>query len=321
MSILRPILFFALAAFALSPWSSPALSLLLGLIFALTLGAPYPKQVKRASKLTLQAAVVGLGFGLALQTMLRVGANGLQITLITILITYLIGALLGRILKVHRKSSLLIATGTAICGGSAIAAVGPVIHASDEEMSVSLGTVFILNSIALFLFPWIGHLLQLPQIGFGVWAALGIHDTSSVVGAAASYGHEALGIATSIKLARALWIVPLALLFAWLETRHVRKQAESDAHRPKIQIPWFIGLFVLASVLRSLIPAATNSFNVIADVSRNVLSLTLFLIGTGLSRSALKSVGARPFILGIILWVIAGSIGLLVSMYSASVFS
>ncbi len=237
--------------------------------------------------------------------MLRVGAHGFFLTLITISATLAIGMLIGRALKVERKAAMLIAVGTAICGGSAIAAIGPVIKASDEEMSVSLGTVFILNAVALFLFPIIGHALHMSEDSFGVWAALAIHDTSSVVGAAASYGKHALEIATTIKLTRALWIIPVAFFFAYLEARHDRVHP-SDEHigRPKLQVPWFIGLFVLASVIRSLMPGAGNLYGEIGIVAKALLSLTLFLIGAGLSRSAIIKVGARPFIAGISLWIL-----------------
>jgi uncharacterized integral membrane protein (TIGR00698 family) len=304
------ILFFLLAAFALSPWSSPAVSLLLGLLFALTLGQPYPKQSKVISKYTLQAAVVGLGFGLDFMTILRVGAQGFLLTLITISLTLAIGLLLGRWLHVERKARTLISVGTAICGGSAIAAVGPVINASDEEMSVSLGTVFILNAIALFLFPPIGHALHMSEPSFGLWAALAIHDTSSVVGAAASYGKQALEIGTTIKLTRALWIIPVALFFAYLEHRQIERDLKvtttTGTSRPKLQIPWFIGLFVLASLIRSFIPDQTTLFNAIIIIAKSLLSLTLFLIGAGLSRKALQRVGVRPLLNGVVLWIIVG---------------
>jgi uncharacterized integral membrane protein (TIGR00698 family) len=305
MSPFRAPLFWILAAFALTPWSSPALSLLLGIAFAVTVGNPFPKQSKLASKYSLQAAVVGLGFGLDLTTMLRVGAHGFFVTLLTISATLAIGMLIGRLLKVERKAAMLIAVGTAICGGSAIAAVGPVIKANDEEMSVSLGTVFILNAIALFLFPMIGHALGMTEDSFGLWAALAIHDTSSVVGAAASYGKHALEIATTIKLTRALWIIPMAFFFAYLESRYDRRhRIQEDLSKPKVQIPWFIALFVLASVIRSIFPGGSDIYSVIGSIAKALLSLTLLLIGAGLSRSAIKKVGARPLIAGVSLWII-----------------
>ena len=301
---LAKVVFFVLVLFALSPWSSPAVALLLGIAFALTLGQPYPKQAKQVSKYTLQAAVVGLGFGLDFMTVLRVGAQGFLLTLVTISATLAIGLAIGRMLNVERKARTLISVGTAICGGSAIAAVGPVIHASDEEMSVSLGTIFILNAVALFLFPPIGHMFNMSEPSFGLWSALAIHDTSSVVGAAASYGKQALEVGTTVKLTRALWIIPVALFFAYLEQRHHRDNP--DAKKAKLQIPWFIGLFVLASLIRSALPSQTEIYSGIITVAKALLSLTLFLIGSGLSRSTLKRVGVRPLITGVALWIIVG---------------
>jgi uncharacterized integral membrane protein (TIGR00698 family) len=316
MNSLRTPLFWIIAGFALTPWSSPGLSLLLGIALAISVGNPYPMQSKLASKYSLQAAVVGLGFGLDFTTVLRVGAHGFFITLITISATLAIGMLIARLLKVERKAGMLIAVGTAICGGSAIAAVGPVIKANDEEMSVSLGTVFILNAIALFLFPMIGHALGMTEDAFGLWAALAIHDTSSVVGAAASYGKHALEIGTTIKLTRALWIIPVAFFFAYLEARFDRiHHKKEDTGKPKVQIPWFIALFVLASVIRSIVPGGSDFYGMIIIVAKALLSLTLFLIGAGLSRSAIKKVGARPLIAGVSLWIIVAvtSLGVILS--------
>ena len=276
-------------------------------MLALTLGQPYPKQAKIVSKYTLQSAVVGLGFGLDLTTVLRVGAHGFLLTLVTIGATLAIGMAIGRFFSVERKASMLIAVGTAICGGSAIAAVGPVIKASDEEMSVSLGTIFILNAIALFLFPIIGHALNMSEGSFGLWAALAIHDTSSVVGAAASYGKHALEIGTTVKLTRALWIIPVAFFFAYLEARYrVGRTSSSDTplKKTKVQIPWFIAFFVLASLIRSIVPGQEAVYGILTTIAKSLLSLTLFLIGAGMSRSALKKVGIRPLAMGVLLWII-----------------
>ena len=316
MSSIQKIFFWLLAAFALTPWSSPALSLLLGIAFAITIGNPYPKQSKIASKYSLQAAVVGLGFGLDFNTVIRVGAHGFFVTLITISSTLAVGMFIAKLLKVERKAGMLISVGTAICGGSAIAAVGPVIKANDEEMSVSLGTVFILNAIALFLFPIIGRAFGMSEESFGLWAALAIHDTSSVVGAASSYGKHALEIATTIKLTRALWIIPVAFFFAYLESRYDKlHRIHEDLSRPKVQVPWFIGLFVIASVIRSVLPNGADVYSDIVMVAKLLLSLTLFLIGAGLSRSAITKVGARPMFAGIALWVLvaATSLGIILS--------
>ena len=294
----RAALFFALLVFCATPWASPPIALALGLALALTLGHPFPRQNSKATKVLLQLSVIGLGFGMNLQTVVAAGKRGVAWTAATIAITLLLGFLAGRALRVARTTSHLIASGTAICGGSAIAAVGPVIGATDEEMSVSLGTVFILNSIALFLFPPIGHHLGLTQQQFGVWAAIAIHDTSSVVGAAAKYGSEALKLATVVKLTRALWIVPLtigtALAFRRKSTR--------------VAIPWFIAGFVLASIARTYAPA----LEAVVPFARIGLTVTLFLIGAGLSRKNLASVGARPLILGVLLWIVISAGSLLV---------
>ena len=274
MTLLRVVVFFALILFCLTPWASPPIALALGLALALTIGHPYPQRNAKATKLLLQVSVVGLGFGMNLAKVVEAGRTGVVFTIITIVGTLVLGYLAGRAMNVSRGTAHLISSGTAICGGSAIAAVGPVIDASDEEMSVSLGTVFILNAIALFVFPVIGHQFGLTQNQFGVWAAIAIHDTSSVVGAAAKYGAEALQIATTVKLTRALWIVPLTLVTALL----FRKK------NAKIAIPWFILFFLLASVVRTYVPAPQIAWDVLVRIARAGLTVTLFLIGAGLSR-------------------------------------
>jgi uncharacterized integral membrane protein (TIGR00698 family) len=286
---------FAIALlFCLTPWASPPIALALGLVLALTIGQPLPKSTSsKLTKMLLQCSVVGLGFGMNLQKVVEAGRTGVIFTIVTIVGTLGAGFLIGRLLGVERTTSHLISSGTAICGGSAIAAVGPVMGASDEEMSVSLGTVFILNSIALFVFPAIGHRLAMTQTQFGIWAAIAIHDTSSVVGAAARFGPDALQIATTVKLTRALWIVPLTLVTA-LAFR--RKSA-------RIAIPWFILWFVLASVARTYIAAPHELWDSIVLIARTGLTLTLFLIGANLSRKAIAAVGARPLILGVVLWI------------------
>lgn len=294
----RKATFVALLLFCLTPWSSPPVALALGLAFALIAGSPF--NTSRATNLLLQASVVGLGFGMNLGTVIAAGRTGLLFTLATIVGTLIVGYLLGRALHISRGTAHLISSGTAICGGSAIAAVGPVIGASDEEMSVSLGTVFILNSIALFLFPAIGAALHLTQSQFGVWAAIAIHDTSSVVGAAAAYGSEALQIATTVKLTRALWIVPLAVGTAFAFRRH----------STRVAIPWFILFFVLASVVRTYVEAPAAVWETLIRAARIGLTVTLFLIGSALSRRSLASVGIRPLILGVVLWVVVSTAGL-----------
>jgi len=296
------IAFFALLLFCLTPWCPPPLALALGLALALTLGSPY--KTGRQTRILLQASVVGLGFGMNLQKVVEAGRSGILFTLATIIGTLLIGYGLGRMLHVSSGTAHLISSGTAICGGSAIAAVGPVIGATDEEMSVSLGTVFILNSIALFIFPAIGVALHLTQPQFGIWAAIAIHDTSSVVGAAAAYGAEALQVATTVKLTRALWIVPLTLGTAFA----FRGRTSPGAGR--VVIPWFILFFLLASVIRTYVPAPQIAWDVVVRAARIGLTVTLFLIGSALSRKSLAAVGFRPLILGVTLWILVSAAGL-----------
>jgi uncharacterized integral membrane protein (TIGR00698 family) len=278
--------------------ASAPIALALGLAIALTVGNPFAKKTARATKYLLQASVVGLGFGMDLQKVVQAGRTGILFTIATILGTLVLGFFIGRAMHIDRTTTHLISSGTAICGGSAIAAVGPVLNATDEQMSVSLGTVFILNSIALFIFPMIGHHFALSQTQFGVWSAIAIHDTSSVVGAASRYGAEALQIATTVKLTRALWIVPLtigtALAFHRKSTRVV--------------IPWFILWFLVATVIRTYAPLPLWSDVVL--VARIGLTITLFLIGAGLSRKSLAAVGVRPLLLGVMLWIAISSVSL-----------
>jgi len=274
--------------------ASPPLALALGLVLALALGNPFPEFTSRCSKWLLQISVVGLGFGMSLTEVLHAGRSGFLYTLVGISFAVACGLFLGRALSVERTPSLLISVGTAICGGSAIAAMGPVLDADDHDMAVSLGTVFILNAIALFLFPFVGHRLALSQSQFGIWSALAIHDTSSVVGAAAKYGSVALAVATTVKLTRALWIVPLTLAVAAL-----------NKHKARVQVPWFILFFVLASVARSYSPQSFMPvYTVLLSAARIGLAVTLFLIGSGLSRKAIAEVGTRPLVQGIVLWAI-----------------
>lgn len=298
--MIRVVVFFALLAFCLTPWCSPPIALALGLALALTIGHPFPQRTSKATKVLLQSSVVGLGFGMNLQKVVEAGRTGIVFTIATITGTLLLGYLIGRAMHIDRATAHLISSGTAICGGSAIAAVGPVVGAKDEEMSVSLGTVFILNSIALFIFPTIGHYFGLSQTQFGVWAAIAIHDTSSVVGAAAKYGAEALQIATTVKLTRALWIVPLVLGTAFA---FKRKSA-------KVAIPWFILYFVVASIIRTYVPAPASVWETLVHIARIGLTVTLFLIGAGLSRRSIAAVGARPLLLGVLLWIAISCVSL-----------
>lgn len=294
----RKIIFWLSVIACLTPWVSPPLALLLGLLVAQFSGHPYLKQNKKATTQLLQISVVGLGFGMNLEAAMQAGKQGFLFTVVSILGTLVLGALLGKALKIDKKTSHLISSGTAICGGSAIAAVAPVIHAEDQQISVALGIVFILNSLALFIFPPLGHLLHLTQQQFGLWSAIAIHDTSSVVGAASRYGQEALGIATTVKLTRALWIIPVALGTAFF--------FKSKEH--KIKIPWFIGYYIIAmcinTYLPKYIPGMTDVTPIIVAIAKKGLTLTLFLIGCGLSRKNIQAVGVRPFIQGVALWIV-----------------
>jgi uncharacterized integral membrane protein (TIGR00698 family) len=278
---------------AASSYLSPPLALAAGLAFGLIFRHPFEKQSARLSRLLLQISVVGLGFGMNLHEVLRAGRRGFLYTVLSITFAMIAGMILGALLRVQKTSSYLISTGTAICGGSAIAAVGPITGASDEQMAVSLGTVFVLNAVALLIFPVIGTVLKLTQTQFGLWAALAIHDTSSVVGAAAKYGSEALQVGTTVKLARALWIVPLALGTAVI--RHTKA---------RIQWPWFIGLFCLAAVCNTYLPSGASLYAMLSKLARIGLTVTLYLIGTGISIATLKQVGHRPLLQGVFLWLL-----------------
>ena len=281
---------------AYSSWVTPPVALFLGLAFALLCGQAYPKFNKKVSKKLLQYSVVGLGFGMNLHASLASGKEGMMFTIISVMGTMLLGMFIGRkLLKVNRDTSYLISSGTAICGGSAIAAVGPVIKAKDSDMSVALATIFVLNAIALFIFPVLGNWLGLTQQEFGTWAAIAIHDTSSVVGAGAAYGEEALQVATTIKLTRALWIIPLALA-----TSVIFKNGGK-----KINIPWFILWFVVAILINTyLLDSVPEVGKTIAGLARKGLIVTMFFIGASLSTDVLKAVGVKPLLQGVLLWVV-----------------
>ncbi|WP_304197204.1 YeiH family protein [Flavobacterium alvei] len=290
----REVIFMFFVVLCLSPLISPPIALLMGLIIAQFIGHPYLNLNHKATHILLQVSVVGLGFGMNVNSALKAGKEGIVLTIASIIGTILIGIFLGKILKIEEKISYLIATGTAICGGSAIAAISPVIKANEKQISVALGTIFILNSIALVAFPYIGHYLNLSETQFGMWCAIAIHDTSSVVGAAGKYGSQALEVATTVKLARALWIIPIAFLSTF-----VFKNKDT-----KIKIPYFIGLFILAMMANTYLPFVQNFSHYITEFAKATLTLTLFLIGCGLSRKVLVSVGYKPLIEGIVLWII-----------------
>lgn len=289
----REVIFLLAVVFCLSPLISPPVALLMGLVIAQFIGHPYLHLNHKATHILLQVSVVGLGFGMNVGSALKAGKQGILFTIISIISTLVGGFLMGKVFKIEKKTSYLISAGTAICGGSAIAAIAPVIKAEEKQISVALGTVFILNAIALFLFPVIGHALNLSQTQFGLWCAIAIHDTSSVVGAAGKYGAEALEVATTVKLARALWIIPVAFLSAF-----IFKNKSS-----KLKVPYFIGLFIGAMIINTYVPGIQVLSRYAVYIAKSGLTLTLFLIGCGLSREVLQSVGVKPMIQGVILWV------------------
>jgi uncharacterized integral membrane protein (TIGR00698 family) len=288
---------FAIGAFASG--MSAGFALVAGVGFALTLGNPWPRETRPLAQRLLMASVVGLGAGMNLDLVTRVGLHGLAYTALGIGCALGVGTALGRRLGVSRDTSLLISVGTAICGGSAIAAVAPVLRAKDHDVSMALVTVFLLNGVALFLFPAIGHRLHLSQDSFGLWCALAIHDTSSVVGAAAQYGERALDVATAAKLARALWIVPVTFFVATLRARTGR--AEPRARPPW---PWFVAGFLGVAALVTYVPVLHETGRLAAELAHRGLSVTLFLIGLGLSQSALRELGPRPMLQAVALWAV-----------------
>lgn len=299
----RRVLFVALGALALTPWVSAPVALIAGGVFALTLGNPFPKQTAKAQTWMLQGSVVGLGAAMNLDVVLRVGASGVVQTALAITLTLGLSWLLARALRTEQTSALLIGVGTAICGGSAIAAVALAIGAKPQQTSVALAVVFVLNALALVLFPVAGRMLSLSAPSFGLWSALAIHDTSSVVGASLQFGPDALAVGTTVKLTRALWILPLTLVLARLWP-----PAEGSGAKPKR--PWFILGFLAVAALVTWVPALQEPGKVLAAVSRQVLVLTLFLVGAGVSREALRTLGVRPIVLGVSLWLMVATASL-----------
>lgn len=295
--LLLQLLFLALAVLSFSPLISPPIALLFGILFVNIFGKVL--ETDSFVKKLLQYSIVGLGFGINLNTAIEAGSQGFLFTVSTIALVMIFGLFLAKILKIDKTIAQLISAGTAICGGSAIAAVAPILKANSKQTSVALGIVFVLNAVALFIFPEIGHFFNLSQNQFGIWSAIAIHDTSSVVGAASKYGNEALQIATTVKLARALWIIPLAFLIS------IFNKSEG-----KIKIPYFIGFFVLAILAGTYLPFLQNFNTIISEISRDTLKVALFLIGAGLSLQNLKNIGIKPLLLGIILWIFISSISL-----------
>jgi uncharacterized integral membrane protein (TIGR00698 family) len=305
------IIFFLGLLLAASGLVSPPVALVGGIAYGFTVEHPLRREASALAKLLLQCSVILLGFGMNLGQVAHAGKSGFLYTAISITSAVAIGLLLGKLLKIRGKASYLIAMGTAICGGSAIAALAPITEANEEEISISMGTVFLLNSIALLVFPAIGWWLHLSQNQFGLWAALAIHDTSSVVGAAAKYGAQALTIGTTVKLARALWIVPVSLVTASMMSR----VAAGRAHKAKVKVPWFIFLFLLASVASTYLVRFASFYGNMNRLGRVGLTATLFLIGTSLSRRTLKQVGFRPLVQGVVLWIIVGCASLAAIYY------
>ena len=293
MSKISPVIFLLLGTVCLLPVVTTPMALAAGIVFSLLFGNPWPQKSVATSQILLKLSVVGLGFGLSIQDVWTVGRSSVVYTVVGITVTIAVGLILGRLLHIRGNTSALISCGTAICGGSAIAAIAPVIKAEDDETAVALATIFTLNAVALIVFPLVGHHFDLTQHQFGVWAGLAIHDTSSVVGAAASYGVQALDVGTTVKLTRAAWIAPIALGAGLL----VRS-------RGKTKFPLFIVGFVVAAVLHSLIPQFSSLWQVLSGVARQFLVLTLFLVGAGITRDVLQRIGIRPFLQGVTLWTI-----------------
>lgn len=316
---------FALLASCLIGWATPPVALVAGMLFALCLGNPYHHQGHKIAKRLLQICVVMLGFGMNLPVILRAGWNGSLFAALTIGTTLLLGYWIGRRLDINRNTSILISAGTAICGGSAIAAVGSVLAVTEGEIAVAMGTVFLLNAIALYLFPFMGHALHLSQHQFGVWAGVAIHDVSSVVGAALPYGSDALETATAVKLSRTLWIVPLTLALVFAAGRSHRMKAcgkpldgaalSPTTRKPRVEIPWFIGFFLLASLARTYLPVISTWSPEISHVAKGGLTLSLCLIGASLSPRTLHLVGWKAAVQGILLWVFISVASLLLILY------
>ncbi len=314
-TLAKKVLFIAIILLCIAPlaykpigdYVNAPTALVAGFLFTLLLGHPFPNLSGKATSLLLKASVVGLGFGMNVHSAIAAGKDGIGLTVASITTVLTLGYFIGKALKLPRKLSHLVSSGTAICGGSAIAAVAPAVEADEKEISVSLGVIFLLNSIALILFPIIGHTLGMTDHEFGLWSAIAIHDTSSVVGAASAYSPEALDVAVTVKLARALWIIPISILSTIL----------FKSKNSKVSIPWFIGFFIVAMLLNSYIPQLTEYgiSSWISALSKAFLVVTLFLIGASLSIAKIKSVGYKPLLLGVILWIIISILSLVTIMY------
>lgn len=302
----QKVFFFALVCLCLSGYCSSAIALLLGAMFSGFIGNPYSTQTSQYTPRLLQVAVVGLGAGMDLGVIGRVGLQGFGYTAVGIFFTGLAGLLIGRIFKTERDTSLLVTVGTAICGGSAIAAVASTIKAKSEQVSVALATVFFLNASALFIFPFLGHQVGLTPSQFGLWSALAIHDTSSVVGAALQFSPASVEIATTVKLARALWIIPVSFFvgLVW----HRRGGVQGSKAKPKI--PYFIFWFIAVAAVVTWIPVLRTAGDWVSFGAKRILVLTLFLIGSNLTPRTIRSLGVSPFLQGFLLWLLTAALTL-----------
>ena len=301
----QKIVFVVLLLICMLPFINAPMALILGFAMVNVMGNPYKEYSSKAVKWLLKASIVGLGFGMNFYSAINAGKDSLILTVSTIVLVLALGYVIGRMLNIEQKTSYLVSSGTAICGGSAIAAVSPIIDVDPKQISVALGTVFILNAVALLIFPVIGHYFELSQYQFGLWSAIAIHDTSSVVGAASAYGEEALKIATTVKLGRALWIIPLSIF-----TILINKKGKKG-----IDIPYFIGFFILTMLISTFVPQFKSLYDIIVAISKQALVVTLFLIGAGLSFAVIKSTGAKTFIQGLSLWIIISIVSLATIMY------
>ncbi|WP_051119200.1 YeiH family protein [Vibrio campbellii] len=291
--------------FCLTPFVSSPIALVIGFLLASFSLVPTELPIASFTKKLLSYSIIGLGFGIHFEQALTVTSDGIGLIIATILGTLVIGMMIAKMIKLERTTAYLIASGTAICGGSAIAAVAPAIKAKDEQIGLALATVFVLNSLALFIFPVIGHAIGLDQHTFGTWAAIAIHDTSSVVGAASAYGEEALTTATTLKLARALWIIPVALISAVIFSRGNGEEGKS-----KLVIPYFIFWYCAAIAFSDFFPQFEVVYQGIFAIAKQALVVCLFLIGCSISVSKLKSAGAKPLMFGVTLWVLISTTSL-----------
>lgn len=287
-------LYYIIPVLCFFPFFSAPLALFLGIILAFFYKGKEVVKIGKLTKYLLQASIVCMGFAMPMGEVIRTGKTGFMITVVSVAVTMICGIILGKLLKVEKNTSTLISGGTAICGGSAIAAIAPVIEAKSNQISFSLAVIFVLNAVGLFIFPMIGHLLQMDQVHFGYWAAIAIHDTSSVVGVCSAYGEQALQVGTTVKLTRTLWIIPLALCIAFFNKNNASK----------ISIPWFIILFVVAIVIGNYIPGMEDTNGHLSWLGKKGMMISLFFIGASINIQEVKKTGVNTFLLGIILWFI-----------------